>query len=106
MVYTWEISNISVLSNDTQSNIIESFDWTLSCSHEGQSVDITKNTYMASGNDVIEGFSDFNDFTKEDFVTFVENSLGLELTTLKEQLAIDVKAKVRNNTKILVDTPW
>jgi hypothetical protein len=106
MNYTWEISNISVLSNETQSNIVESFDWTLSCNHEGQSVDVTKNTYMASGNDVIEGFTDFNNFTKEDFVTFIENSLGVELTTLKEQLATDVKAKVRNNAKIIVDAPW
>lgn len=106
MNYTWNIDNITVLSNDTQQNIVRTFDWTITAENNGFTKSYSSIYHVTLENDVIDNFVEFNLFTQADFVEWIVNALGNELDLIKEDLARDVKKQESSATIQTVVAPW
>ena len=106
--FSWNITDIDVVNVDEQSNVIRSFKWALIAELENQTAEHNSTYFTSEGLEKTEAsdFTDFSDLTLEKCASWVENSLGLEINIIKEELSRKVKLKVNEASKNLVEAPW
>jgi hypothetical protein len=108
MEYSWDITDIDVVNVDSQSNVIRSFTWTIIAAKDGYSSSYTSEYHSSEGLESVpvNAFTEFGDLTKDMCASWVQRGLGLELDTIKEELARQVKDKIKLASKTIVDAPW
>lgn len=106
--FNWDISDIDVVDINSQSNVIRSFNWTVTAEMENHTASYSSSYSSSEGLESAEvnNFTEFTDLTKDVCTSWVETSLGLELDDIKEKLRLAVKAKIAESNKNIVDSPW
>ena len=108
MNYTWDINNIDVIQNETQTNVIRSFEWSITAELETETATISRVFYTSAGleQETVDNFTEFNSLTKDQCVSWVEDAMGIELESIKQELAVKVKQQILNSSKNIVAAPW
>ena len=106
MIYTWNFSNIVVIENETQPQIVESFNWELIGEYDNMTSSYTKKMSLVSSNNIIENFIDFPLLTKDYFIKRVTVALGNELGLVKKAIEKQVQIKIREANNVIVSEHW
>lgn len=106
--FNWNITDIDVVDISSQSNVIKSFNWSITAQDEGQSATYSSLYYSSEGVESVEviNFLEFNDLTKDMCVSWVVSAIGIELDDIKEKLRLELKAKITAAQRNIVDAPW
>ena len=103
--YTWDFSNIKVKQIGEQSNVVHSYTATITGSSdefsESREFEIT-----TSSEKEIEDLIAFDQLTKEQFIEWTEQSLGIVIDNVKSNIKYTINNQIKNSQYLQVDPPW
>jgi hypothetical protein len=103
--YIWSFSNIKVKQLGEQSNVVHSYTATITGSadefSESKDFEIT-----TSSEKEIEGFVAFDQLTKEQFILWTEQALGLLIDGAKSNIKRSIANQLESLKYQSVDAPW
>jgi len=103
--YSWNFSNIKIKTVENQDGVVHSYRAILTGTFENftasKSVDI-----VPSSEKEIENFYPYSQLTKNTFIEWTENSLGLIIDNSKRQLEKEIIQQIEDSKLAERNAPW
>jgi hypothetical protein len=100
IIYTWEITAMEVILNqDGLSNVVSNIDWRLIATVDGEKYRAEQWAKQYVSAPDINTFTNYEDLTKEEVISWLENVL--DVAQLKESLAYQIDLQSNPITAIL-----